>query len=126
MYLFLQEFNSNTVYLPKAHLSFNNLEQLGVDCIEIETHNEVADFKIEYYYIDDQVVASTIKSPLFCFTTLDCNNLLQSEINNIVSNYLNLEIDVAKIYNNKNNYNINFQKADKIIFNLTENLQFNF
>jgi hypothetical protein len=126
LYLFMLESDTNMVYLPQNHFAFNNLKQMGVNACTIENNALINDFEVNFYYYESNIVASIIKHKDYVYSTLDCNYLVQSEITNVIEKFLTLDINVVKIYNNTNNYQINIQKAQKIVYELNSNLIFNF
>lgn len=126
LYLFMKQLSCNTVYLPQNHASAVNLKQMGVNVYTIENSCKINDFDINFYYFESKIVASVISHKNYVYSTLDCNNLVQSEISSMISNYFTLDINVVKIYNNKNNHQVNIQKAQEIIYELNSNLTFSY
>ena len=126
LYLFMQKANINKVYLPKNNPTTTNLKQLNVNVVEVENNVRLENFVLNYIYYEQFVVASTVSCSNYVFATFDCNYLVQSEVSTLLQNIFNLEIDVAKIYNNKNSYQVDIKKAKNTVFEVENNLVYNF
>lgn len=126
LYILMQKVDATKIYLPKNHNALNNIKQLNVTYIEVENSVALDDFVLNFIYYEQQIVASSICCPYYTFATFDCNYLVQSEVTMLLSNIFNLEIDVTKIYNNKNNYQVDIKNSRNILSEIENNLVYNF
>ena len=126
LYLFLQDFDVLNIYLPENSQTYLNLQQLGLKCTKVDSMMQINDILIEYIYYDNQIVASIIKKDNFVIATIDCSNLLQSELDYLIAYKMPLDIDVAKIYNKSSDLSIEMPNVKNTFLDLSSNLTITF